>query len=101
MYNRIFKEWLLRPADLAREVAATYGPANRRYCLGAFDGARLVAHATARPARVVIEGAELKWSGYGNVMTDPEYRGRGIATRINTLIWGRLKADGFDGVYIS
>lgn len=101
MYNRVFGEWLLKPADLIREEPDIYGPANLRHCWGAFDGKRLVAHVAARRATVAMEGATLLWASYGNVMTDPAYRGKGIATKLNRMAWGRLREEGVDGVYIS
>lgn len=101
LYNAIFGEHVGRRVSLVREEPFIYSEANARYCLGVFDGKRLVSHAVGRPARVVIEGAEFRWASYGNVMTDPGYRGRGIASRVNATIWGRMRRDGVDGVYIS
>lgn len=101
LFNKVFGENLYGYVRLDRDEPAVYGPANRRLCYGAFAGRKLVAHAAARPFRVELGGSGLAWASYGNVCTDPGWRGRGIATRINRAVWGALKRGGTDGVFIS
>jgi len=102
LFNQVFGQWYLRlPVLLKRDWPHIYYGSNIRNCYGAFDGGKLVAHTAARPVRIAMEGAELLWASYGNVMTHPDYRGRHLASRLNRLVWGNLKKTGVDGVYIS
>jgi len=100
-FNRIFGFKPTYLVNLLRDEPNVYGPSNTRYSLAGFDGAKVVAHAAGRVGVVNIHGLSLPWSSYGNVFTDPAYRNRGIASRINRTIWGRLKSDGIEGVFIS
>ena len=101
LFNAIFSDYFFRSMKLERDFAASYVPANHANALVALHGNKVVAHAVAKPADLKMEGAVLRWASFGNVMTLPDYRGRGIATRLNSMLWSKLKAEGVDGIYIS
>ncbi len=97
----VFTEHTAKVGSMVREFAYVYTRSNLRFCLGAFAGKRLVAHAAARTAELVIRGARVRWAAYGNVATHPDFRGQGIAGRIGALMYRRLRAAGVHLVYIS
>lgn len=102
LFTQILGAWSLRqPVRFLRDMPHIYAGKNIKHCYAAFDGPKVVAHVASRPARIVMEGAELAWASYGNVMTRPEYRGRRLASRLNRLAWGNLRRGGADGIYIS
>src|SRR5688572_18457411 len=90
LYNAVFAEYFFRPMRLERDFAASYVASNQANALVALHGRNVVAHAVAKPAGLRMEGAALRWAALGNVMTAPEYRGRGIATRMNARLWAKL-----------
>ena len=79
-FNSVFKQYLPRPIKLARDWTAAYKPANLAHCCGVFDGKKLVAQSASRRFTASIEGTSLPWASYGNVLTLPESRGKGLGT---------------------
>ncbi len=100
-FNLVFKEYLPRFIHLNRDFAPSYVPENLSNTCVALDGKKVAAHASGKTYGVRCGAANFVWASYGNVMTLPEYRGQGIATRINARLWGKMKREGVDGVYIS
>jgi predicted N-acetyltransferase YhbS len=100
-FNKIFGEYNRRYIVLLRDSPHVYAGKNLNNCFAVFDGRKVVAQVASRPARMVMEGADLVWASYGNVYSLPEYRGRHLASRLNHHVWGHLKRQGVDGVYIS
>lgn len=100
-FNQVFKQYLPWTIRLEHHFAPSYVPENRAYTCVAMDGKKIAAHASGKAYGVRVGDARITWSSFGNVMTLPEYRGKGLASRINARLWGRMKKDGVDGVYIS
>lgn len=89
------------PGDMLEEYAYVYAASNLRHCFAAFAGSHAIAHVAARAGRVRSGASRVGWASYGNVCTRSEWRGRGIAGRLQSALWRRLRADGVDGLYIS
>jgi hypothetical protein len=100
-FNQVFKQYLPWTIRLEHHFAPSYVPENRAFTCVALDGKKIAAHASGKAYGVRVGDARITWSSYGNVMTLPEYRGKGLASRINARLWSRMKKDGVDGVYIS
>ena len=59
-------------------------------------GKRFAANVSVFPFVTVIEGRKLKVAGIGSVATDPDFRGKGYASRLMKHLDGRLREEGYD-----
>lgn len=87
--------------SMGADYAYVYDRANLKDCRVAVAGGEVIAHCAARRSRVRIGEAVVEWGSFGNVVTHPDWRGRGIASRLNADLWRALARTGVDGLYIS
>lgn len=91
---------VFRP-EMRRDYAPLYADANLANCRAVFDGARPVSFIAYRAFEVRLGGARAQLACLGSVATDPDYRGRGLATRVLEDCEARMVASGVHGVLIS
>lgn len=63
------------------------------------DGDQVVANVSANIIRTRVKGAEKMFIQIGTVMTDPEYRGRGLARHLMEEVMARYGGNS-DGIYL-
>ncbi len=65
----------------------------------AWDGEILAAHYVCVPARVLVEGREVRMLLSLNTATHPDYQGQGLFTKLAGMTYDAAAGAGFDGVY--
>lgn len=70
-------------------------PAKLRNCLILKDGDRLVSHVEYVDEILLVEGSQLKLAGISGVATLPEYRGRGLMTRLLKHCINLMEEEGY------
>lgn len=83
------------------DYAYVYERKNLHRCWGAFLGSTPVAHCAARRGDIETLGIRIGWAAFGNVCTHPEWRGKGIGSRLMSLCHRALRREGVDALYIS
>ncbi len=66
------------------------------YVLGAFDGASLIGMIHMRPMKMVFDGSVRNICFVAGVCTDPEYRNRGVCTKLFKSAYPIMEERGFD-----
>lgn len=91
---------VFRP-EMRDDYAPLYADANLDNCRAVFDGPRPVSFIAYRAFEARLGGARVRLACLGSVATDPDYRGRGLATRVLEDCEARMVASGVHGVLIS
>jgi predicted N-acetyltransferase YhbS len=78
--NRVFRAG--RPGDMSAEYPLVFELPNVEHLMVARSGGRVVSHAGICLRDASILGAPVRVSSIGAVATDPEHRGKGLASRL-------------------
>lgn len=98
---RLLDTVFVRKTSLMPDYAYVYERKNLHRCWGAFAGNTPVAHCAARRGDIETLGIRIGWAAFGNVCTRPEWRGKGIGSRLMALCHAGLRHEGVNAVYIS
>ncbi len=99
--NAIFIPEGSNSARMEEKFPLFFSEKNLARLLIATDGDKIISHVGLYPSKIIVEGATLTVGSIGSVCTHPEYRGKGIASRILDVVEENARRDGLDLLLVS
>ncbi len=101
-YRKSFSDLAFKTFGIHFEAWFEEGYWDERYvCYSYVDGDRVVSNVSANDMTLVIDGEEKKAVQLATVMTDPDYRGKGLAASLMCKVLAEYEAKGYELFYLS
>lgn len=96
LYRNCFNDYIDEEIVIRRYVDNPY---DELYMCVAIDNGKIVSNYAVSPSMIEYDGRKFKSALSLNTMTHPDYMGQGIFVKLASLLYAKLKEDGYKIVY--